>query len=56
MKIRLIIAVMFFWISCAAVFSFEHAQRWPFTNRDHGGQHVQTSVLFNFHGFLGLAE
>ena len=44
-------------VSCAAVFSFKHVQRWPFTNRDHEGHRVQTSVHFSslgFHGFLSL--
>ena len=39
------------WVSCAAVFSFEHAQRWPFTNRDHEGHRDETSIHFSFLGF-----
>ena len=42
------------WVSCAAVFSFEHAQRWPFANRDHEGHQVQTSVNFSLLGFHGV--
>ena len=45
------------WVSCAVVFSLEHAQRWPFANRDHEGHRVQTSVhysLLGFRAFLSL--
>ena len=34
----------------------EHAQRWPFTNRDHEGHRVQTSVHFSLLGFHGFSS
>ena len=45
------------WVSCPAVISFVHAQRWLFMNGNHEGHRVQTSVhfsLLDFHAFLSL--
>ena len=33
------------WVFCAAVFSFKHAQRWPFANRDHEGHRAQIQFI-----------
>ena len=41
------------WVSCAVVFSVEHAQRWPFLNGDLKGH--RTSVHFSLLDFRGFS-